>query len=548
MEQDKKIEYFIYGILIIFTLVVYITGLFPGSIVDSAKYAAIARNILESGDLIHLKIHGEPYMHKPPLLFWMSAASYSIFGISMFAYKLPNLLYSFLGIYSVYRLGTLIYGKRTGIIAAFMYSVSEAVILMLMDVHTDLLLTTNIIFGVWQLTEYLENKKTYNLLLGFTGIGLAMISKGALGLAIPVFTIGGYLLFKKDFRTLFSIIWLAGIPVIMLIIYPALKGVYDQFGIEGLKFYFWSNNIDRIKGDYSQGRHDYFFVIHTLIYFFLPWSLYSFSAFVKDFRVWRNSGFKFENKKDALNYSGIVFLALIISVSSQQAPHYLLPIIPFVSILTARFINDLTSSDLFPLTFKWMLYIRTFIVITLSVISLTLITYFFPTRNLIIWIPVLFMFLLLIYSYKHLKSKIQKLILPPVISMLITGFVANTVYMPEVPGSHGYIQASLLFNKLASDDTKLFTYDYYLQYETYFYPKIVSGIVYPDELKEVLSDGSCWFITTEKGYKEIETINKSSLAEIHEFPHKRVTNITLDFLNPATRYKDVSKVYLLKIY
>jgi len=89
----------------------------------------------------------------------MSAASYSIFFFFLFAYKLPNLLYFFLGIYSIYRLGTLIYGKRTGIIAAFLYSVSEAVILMLADVHTDLLLTTNIIFGVWQLTEYLEKKK-----------------------------------------------------------------------------------------------------------------------------------------------------------------------------------------------------------------------------------------------------------------------------------------------------------------------------------------------------------------------------------------------------
>jgi 4-amino-4-deoxy-L-arabinose transferase-like glycosyltransferase len=547
MEQDKKTEYIIYGILIAFTLVVYITGLFPGGIVDSAKYAAISRHILESGDLIHLKIHGEPYMHKPPLLFWMSAASYSILGLSMFAFKLPNLLYSFLGIYSVYRLGKLIYGKNTGIIAAVMYSVSEAVILMQADVHTDLLLTTNIIFGVWQLAEYLENKKIWNYLLGFTGVGLAMISKGALGLAIPVFAIGGYLMFRKDFKTLFSVKWLAGIPVLLIIIYPALKGVYDQFGIEGLKFYFWSNNIDRIKGDYSQGRHDYFFVIHTLIYFFLPWSLYSFAAFVKDFRVWKNSGYKFENKKDALNYSGIIFLAVIISVSSQQAPHYLLPFIPFLSILTARFINELAITDDYPLTYKWVLYLRTFIVIILSVISLVLITYFFPTSNLLIWIPVLFLFILLIYSYRFLKSKIQKLILPLVISMLITGFVTNTVYMPEIPIYHGYVQASLLFNKLASDDAKLFTYDYYLQYETYFYPKTVSGIVYPNELKKVLSDGSCWFITSEKGYREIEAVKKSSLTEIHEFPHKRVTNITLDFLNPATRDKKVSKVYLLQI-
>ncbi len=545
-KRENFIDQLFYGLLLFFTGLVYITGLFPDGIVDSAKYASISRYIYESGALIHLKIHGEPYMHKPPLLFWMSAASYSIFGISMFAYKLPNLIYSLLGIFSLYKLGTLLYGRREGLTAALMYSISVAVILMQTDVHTDLLLTTNIIFGIWQIMEYLENKKVRNLILGFAGFGLAMISKGSLGLAIPIFAIGGYLALNKYYKALFSLKWLAGIPIILLITYPALKGVVDQFGAEGLRFYFWANNIDRIKGDYTQGQHDYFFVIHTLIYFFLPWSFYSFAAFIKDVRIWKKSGYKSENKKDALSYSVIVILALIVSVSSQQAPHYLLPLVPFVSILTARFIIDISDSDQFRKTYEWMLFFRTFVVIALSLASLLLITFLFPNHNLIIWITLLIMLSLLALSFVYLKSKINKLIIPPAIAMLINGFTFNTVYMPEISEYHGYIQASYLFNKLAPDDAKLNTYDY-LQFETYFYPKNVSRIVYPENLDKALTDTPSWFITSEKGNKEIHEKKKSSLSVIHVFPHKRVTNITLNFLNPATRDKDLEKVYLLKI-
>ena len=251
LKSKSKGQVFLYVILAIFTMTVYVVGLFPETTVDSAKYASISREIFEKGDFIHLRIHGEPYLQKPPLLFWLGAIFFRIFGISMFAFKLPTLLFSFLGIYSTYRLGRLTYDKRTGIISALIFGTSEALFLFNMDVHTDMLLTSNIIFGIWQLAEYLDKRKALNFILGFIGVGLAMISKGVIGLVVPVFAIAGFLIMKKDFRTLFSLKWLAGLAILILILYPTLKGLFDQFGITGLKFYFWSNNIDRIRGVYS---------------------------------------------------------------------------------------------------------------------------------------------------------------------------------------------------------------------------------------------------------------------------------------------------------
>ena len=86
----------LYPLIFAFIILVYITGLFPETTVDSAKYASVSREIVESGDVLHLKIHGEPYMQKPPLLFWLAAISFKLFGVSMFAFKLPTLLFSIL--------------------------------------------------------------------------------------------------------------------------------------------------------------------------------------------------------------------------------------------------------------------------------------------------------------------------------------------------------------------------------------------------------------------------------------------------------------------
>lgn len=545
----KNLNYpvYLYVSLGLFTLIVYVTGLFPETTVDSAKYAAVSREIYESGDFIHLKIHGEPYISKPPLLFWFGAVFFKIFGVSIFAFKLPNLIYSFLGIYSTYRLGRLVYDKRTGIRSAILYLSCEAFFLFNMDVHTDLLLTTNIIFSVWQFAEYLDRRKTLNFFLGFLGAGLAMMSKGIIGLAVPVIAVGGYLIVKRDFRTLFSPIWLAGLPVLLFILYPTLKGLWDQFGVQGFKFFFWSNVVDRIQGDYTGGRHDYSFSFHTLAYIFLPWSMFAYLAFVKDFREWWGSRFSIRNYKCIYLYSVIIIFGLIICVSSQQAPHYLLPAIPFIAIVTGRFMVDITASDQNPKTYKWMLILRNAIIALLWPMVIIMIVYFFPTRSLLIWIPVLILFFLLVSSLLSLKTKIQKLIVPLFITILTVSFVANTTYMPSALKYHGPIQASYKYNRIADDNSVLYTYSYG-QYETFFYPKNRSLLVHDrEELETVLSEKSSWFITSEEGLNDIRAIDETIITEKYTFPYKKLTNVSIRFLNPKTREGELQNFYLLKI-
>jgi energy-coupling factor transporter transmembrane protein EcfT len=174
------------------------------------------------------------------------------------------------------------------------------------------------------------------------------------------------------------------------------------------------------------------------------------------------------------------------------------------------------------------------------------VTYVFPTRNFLIWLSIIAMFIILVFSYIKLNTKLLKLIIPPLTAILVLSFVANTVYMPSALKYHGPIQASYLFNRIASDSSKLYTYDY-LQFETYFYPKNISEIVYGDQLKEILTKGQCWFITSESGYEEIKALQGNMIIEKYIFPYKKLTTISIRFLNPETRESELSKIYLLKI-
>src|SRR5689334_6475391 len=97
---------------------VYIAGLFvPLMDNDMGDYALIAMNMAQDNDFVNIMRKGEDYLDKPHLLFWLSGLSFKIFVINAPAYKLPSVLFSVLAIYSTTRLGTLLFDRRTGILA-----------------------------------------------------------------------------------------------------------------------------------------------------------------------------------------------------------------------------------------------------------------------------------------------------------------------------------------------------------------------------------------------------------------------------------------------
>ena len=153
-------------VCLLFLSLVYITNLLVLLTGDAGKYAAISRNIVESGDWINLHIHQQAYDQKPHLIFWLGALSFKLFGISAFAFKLPILFFSILGFYSSYRLGKFLYNKAVGIVALLVLASSEIWILFSNDIHTDLLMASATVFGIWQLMVFLKYKKALHFVLG----------------------------------------------------------------------------------------------------------------------------------------------------------------------------------------------------------------------------------------------------------------------------------------------------------------------------------------------------------------------------------------------
>src|SRR6476619_4302537 len=65
---------------------------------DEGRYAEIAREMVASGDYVTPRLNGLKYFEKPPLQYWLTAASYQAFELDEWTSRLPVALAGWLAV------------------------------------------------------------------------------------------------------------------------------------------------------------------------------------------------------------------------------------------------------------------------------------------------------------------------------------------------------------------------------------------------------------------------------------------------------------------
>ncbi len=72
---------------------------------DEARYAQVAREMFERGDLVTPMLGGFNWFEKPVLLYWLQIFSYKLFGVSEFAARFGSAIFVLGTIFSLWLLG-----------------------------------------------------------------------------------------------------------------------------------------------------------------------------------------------------------------------------------------------------------------------------------------------------------------------------------------------------------------------------------------------------------------------------------------------------------
>ncbi|MFN2514338.1 MAG: ArnT family glycosyltransferase, partial [Pyrinomonadaceae bacterium] len=72
---------------------------------DEGRYAQVASEMFQRGDLVTPTLGGHTWFEKPPLLYWMMMVSFRLFGISEWAARLGPALSGLLTVFAVFWTG-----------------------------------------------------------------------------------------------------------------------------------------------------------------------------------------------------------------------------------------------------------------------------------------------------------------------------------------------------------------------------------------------------------------------------------------------------------
>src|SRR5438046_3395921 len=82
---------------------------------DPVIYAAVAKSMLVRGEWGTQYLAGQPFFDKPPLVVWLAALSFAIFGVSAWSARLPGVALGIAACLVLWRLGAFLFDERVGL-------------------------------------------------------------------------------------------------------------------------------------------------------------------------------------------------------------------------------------------------------------------------------------------------------------------------------------------------------------------------------------------------------------------------------------------------
>ncbi len=187
---------------IILTAVVYVFSTTTRGVIDydEGYYAQAAKNMAESGDWVTPYVNGVRFLEKPPFLYWVTAASFKVFGVNEFALRLPTALAVIALVWIVTLIGRRLWDERTALIAGLSTAFSAGTYLFTRETLHDIWLVLFLALAMYAFVEWYldpQHSRRHVLLFSIAAAG-AVMCKSLIGIAFPVGIIAVFFLLSRE--------------------------------------------------------------------------------------------------------------------------------------------------------------------------------------------------------------------------------------------------------------------------------------------------------------------------------------------------------------
>jgi 4-amino-4-deoxy-L-arabinose transferase-like glycosyltransferase len=296
-----------------------------------ARYALVAREMLETGHWILPHFGGEVYADKPPLFFWSIALISALgSGVTECTARLPTAIAAIGVCLMTWRLGVRLFSPSAGFLAALVLATCGGFFWSARQALPDMLLTLWITAALWALWEWFVGKRRRMAIAAGLCMGLATLSKGPVGVALPTLVGVIYLLLvvrrqrpaQTGWDALLGLGAFLGVTLIWFV--PAVL----QGGLEYARATLLHHTLERYVSAWEHTAPWHFY-LGAFPAEFLPWTLFLLQALLAGRRLPEHEGR--EGWWFALCW--LVTILGFFSISTGKRDIYILPAFPAAALL-----------------------------------------------------------------------------------------------------------------------------------------------------------------------------------------------------------------------
>lgn len=356
-NNPSNTRWYLAGIFLFWALI-YIPGLASPGMMDDAdsEHAQIGREMLAQHDFVTMHVNGVRYLDKAPLPYWITAAGYSVFGVSEFSARLPLSLFALASLIAVFYLGRAIAGEQAGFFSGLVLGTAIGPYIYTRFTIPDIMVGFWLILTAQLFWRILEQENPSRWLCWSLALVTAadVLTKGLIGLAFPVLIIGGYLLLTWNLKHLLRMKLISTTLVFLAVAAPwhVLATMRNPAQGES-KGFFWFYFINeqiyrylnlRVPRDYDKVPFLIFWGL--LLVWIFPWTFFMLSSLrqvpLNPLR-WRGPLDKGTRAALLLAVWALAILGFF-SFSTRQE-YYVLPSLPALALLCGLWLNREEASE-----------------------------------------------------------------------------------------------------------------------------------------------------------------------------------------------------------
>lgn len=311
-------------------------------------FAGVAREMVLRNDWVTPTLNGAPYLNKPPLLYWLIATSYQIFGIQEFAARLPIALAGWGGVVVAWLWSRQLWGIVAGRATIVLLSTSVGWFIFAHQLLIDELLGTlllGVMYCLWRLT--VQPKAHGFFCAAYLLLGMAVLAKGILAIAFWLVACGALCVTERQWSTLRSLRPLVGLGIVTAVVLPWFIAV-ERANPGFVQYFLFNENFKRALDtrwppDYSISKISPWGYLLVSAIWCLPWVLSLLPALKGIVYQWQQGRSSFAAPEVRQQSTAIALLGVLAALPillflplSSRLYYYSIPALPPLAMIVAH--------------------------------------------------------------------------------------------------------------------------------------------------------------------------------------------------------------------